>query len=70
MSKFNPIESLDQIIFIIILQIWNLRYSKHFWIIKYVNLKPLFFVINIDIVSFFKVFNTFDFVFPWIVLLT
>ena len=69
MTKFNPIESLDQILFVSMLHIWNLGYSRHFWINNYVDVEPAFFTINLDIVSFSKVFNTFDFVFISIVLL-
>ena len=63
MAKFDPIESSYQILFIGMLQIWTFRYSKHFWIIKFVDLEPILFSINLDVASSFKVFNTFDFVF-------
>ena len=34
MIKFNPTESLNQIMFVSMLQIWNLRYFRHCWIIN------------------------------------
>ena len=68
-AKFDPIESSDQILFISLLHIWNLRYSRHFWIINYVDLEPIFFAINLDAESSCKISSTFDFVFLSIVLL-
>ena len=44
---FDPIESSDQIMFVSMLQILNLIYSRHFWIIKCVGLEPILFVINL-----------------------
>ena len=32
MAKFDPIKLSVQIMFISMLHIWNLRYSRHFWI--------------------------------------
>ena len=29
-TNFDPINSLDQILFVSMLHIWNLKYSKHF----------------------------------------
>ena len=70
MTKFNRTESLDQlIIFINMLQIWNLRYSMHFFIIKCIGFEAIIFFINVKVVSSFKVFNTFDYMFLSIVLL-
>ena len=37
MAKFDPVDSLDQILFVNMLQIWNLKYFKHCWIIKCVG---------------------------------
>ena len=70
MAKFNPIESSYQIMFINLLQIWNLQYSSYFWIITCIGLEPIPFVINLDVASCFKVFNTLDYVFISILLLT
>ena len=69
MTKFYPTKSSDQILFVIILQIWNLRYSRHFWIIKCVGVELIIFAINLDATSSSKVLSTFDFVFLLIVLL-
>ena len=69
MTKFNPKESSYQIMFISMLQIWNFRYSNHFWIIKYVGLQLIIFTIHLDATSFSKVFNIFDFMFLLILLL-
>ena len=41
-----------------------------FWIIKCVDLELIFFAINLDVSPTFKVFNTFDYMFISIVLLT
>ena len=70
MTKFNPIKLLDQIIFVNVLQIWNLRYSRYFWIIKCVSFEPIFFAINLDTTPSSKVFSTFDFVFLYIIYIT
>ena len=40
------------------LQIWNLRYYKNFFIIKCLDLESIIFVINMDIVLSSKVFST------------
>ena len=69
MTKIDMTESSNQILFVRMLQIWNLRYSRHFWIIKCVSLEPILFAINLDAASSFKGFNTFDSVFLSIVLL-
>ena len=42
------------------LQNWINRYSSHYRIIKYVGFEPIHYVINLDVVSSFKVFNKFD----------
>ena len=55
--------------FISMLQIYNLRHLRHYWIIKYVGLEPISFSINMDVVSSSKVFSTLDSVFLLIVLL-
>ena len=70
MTKFDPIESSDQIMFVSMLQIWNLKYSKYFWIIKCVGLKSIIFAINLNAMLSSKVFSTFDYVFLLIILLT
>ena len=67
MVNYDPIYSSDQILFASMLQIYNLRYFKYFWIIKCVGIKPIIFAINLDALSFSKVFNTFNFVFLSIV---
>ena len=54
----------------ITVQIWNLRHSRHLWIIKCIDLEPIFFAINLDIVLSSKVFSIFDYVFLLILLLT
>ena len=71
--KFDPTESSDKILFVNMLQIMNLMYSRNFWIIKYVGLESIFFAINLITYMFghpFKVFSTFDSLFLSIVLLT
>ena len=55
--------------FVNMLQILNLMPSKHFWIIKYIILQPIRFAINLNAASSSKVFTTFDYMFPSIVLL-
>ena len=45
-------------------------YYKQFWFVKYIDLEPIIFTINFNTVSFSKVFNTFDYVFLLIILLT
>ena len=60
MAKFDPIKSSDQIVFVSMLQIWNFRY---FWIIICIGLESIIFAINVDVVSFSKVINTFDYMF-------
>ena len=42
---------------------WSHRYSNHYRIIKCADFKSIRYVINMDAVSFFKVFNEFDYVF-------
>ena len=71
MAKFHPIESSYQIMFVSMLQILNLGYSKHFFIIKCVNLEPIIYAINPNVASSSsKIFSTINFVFLSIVLLT
>ena len=55
MAKFGPTKSSDQILLINMLQIWNLRYFRHCWIIKCVGLEPIIFSINMDSTSSSKV---------------
>ena len=43
-------------------QMWNLRYSRHLRITKYVNLEPFVFAINLDAVSSSNVFSVLVFV--------
>ena len=50
-------------LFASMLQIWNLRYFKHFRISKYIGIESFLFSINQDVTSFFKIFSTFDFMF-------
>ena len=70
MTKFDLIELSYQIWFFNMSQIWNLKYSMRFWIIKYVGFEPIIFPINLDATTSIKVFSTFDYVFLSIVLLT
>ena len=37
------------------------RYSSHYIIIKYIGFEPIFYAINMDIMSSSKVFNKFDY---------
>ena len=67
MEKFDLTESLDQILFISMLQIWNHRYSRYFLIIICIGLEPILFYINMDVVSSSKAFSTFDYMFLSIV---
>ena len=67
MTKFDLIKSLNQNIFVSMLQIWNLRYSRHFWIIKCISFKSIIFAINFDATSSSKIFNIFYYVFLSIV---
>ena len=67
MTKFD--ESSNQILFVNMLHIWNLRHSRHFWIIKCVSFELIIFSINLDVVSSSKVFNIFYSVLLSIVLL-
>ena len=55
MIKFDPTGSSNQILFISMLQIKRLRYSRHFLITKCVCFKLILFVINLDVVSSSKV---------------
>ena len=70
MEKFDPIDSSYLIMFVGMLQIWNLMYSMYIWIIKNVGLELIIFSINVDVVSCSKVFNTINSMFLSIVLLT
>ena len=54
MIKFDLTESYDQIMFVSILPIYNLRYST--------ILQLIIFIINLDAMSSSKVFSIFDFV--------
>ena len=67
--KLNPIKSLDRILFVNILYIWNLRYFRNFLIIKYIDFELIIFTINLDVMLFFKVFIIFYFVILLIILL-
>ena len=42
---------------------WSHRYSNHYRIIKCADFKSIHYVINMDAMSFFKVFSEFDYVF-------
>ena len=48
------------------LQIWNLKHSKHFWIIKRVGLESIILSINLNDTSCYIIFSTFDYVFLFI----
>ena len=39
------------------------RYSDHYMIIKCVDFEPIHYAINLDVLSFFKVYNEFDYLF-------
>ena len=65
-EKFVLTESSNLILFVNILQIWNLRYSRHFWIIKHVGLEPIILSIKLNDASSYIVFSTFDYVFLFI----
>ena len=69
MTKFDPIWSINKIMFVSMLKIWNLRYLMYYWIIKRVGLESIIFAINMNNVSFFKVFSTLYYVFVSIILL-
>ena len=62
MTKFNSTESSDQILFVSMLQILNLKYFIHFFIVKYIGIESVIFAINLNITSSSKVFITFNFV--------
>ena len=59
-SKTYSTEQRHQIIVFNMLQNWNHRYSSHYRIIKYVGFEPIIYVINLDAMSFSKVFIEFD----------
>ena len=40
------------------------RYSSHYSITKFIDFESVYYVINMDVVSSFIVFNEFVFVFP------
>ena len=69
MTMFDLIKSSYLIMFVGMLQIWNLKYSKYFFIIKCIGLELTLFAINLNVMSSSKIFNTFDFVFLSIILL-
>ena len=60
MTKFDPIKSSYQIMFVSMLQIRNLRYSRYFLLSKCVDLESIIFAINLDATSSSKVCSTFD----------
>ena len=70
MTKFDSIESSNQIMFVSMQDIWNLRYYMHFFIMKCVCLEQIIFVIKMDIASSSKVYSIFNYVFLSIILLT
>ena len=47
----------------------NYRYFSHYKIIKYVGFESIIYAINMDAALFYKVFNEFDSMFLWNVLL-
>ena len=46
MIKFDMIELSNQILFISMLQIWNLMYFRYFWIIKCMGLDMIFLLLT------------------------
>ena len=38
-------------------------YSSHYSIINYVGFEPIYYIINLNVVSFYIVFNEFDYIF-------
>ena len=46
-KSFDPTKLLYRILFISMLQIWNFKYSRYFWIIKCVGLGLIIFAINL-----------------------
>ena len=48
-----------------LLQTWNLRYSKHIMIIRCVNFEPFLLSINLDVVSLFNVFSSLIYMFRY-----
>ena len=67
--RLRPAHLLFQTPSVDMLQIWNHRHFRHFWIIKNIGLEPIIFSINLDIESSFKIFSTFDSMYISIVLL-
>ena len=65
-EKFVLRESSNLILFVNMLQIWNLMYSRHFWIIKRVGFEPIILSINLNDASSYIVFSPFDYVFLFI----
>ena len=55
-SITNSISQRYQIIIVNMLKNWNRRYFSHY-IIKFIDFIPIHYTINLDIVSFFMVFN-------------
>ena len=62
-TKFDSTKSSNQILFVNILQILNIRYFRYYWIIKYIGFEPIIFVINMDTASSSKAFNIFYYMF-------
>ena len=67
--KFDPIKSSNQILYVSMLQIYNLKYSRYFFIIKCVGLEAIFLLLTLMLHHPLTVFNTFNYVFLSIVLL-
>ena len=44
------------------LRIWNLKYYRYFFIIKFVGLELIFFTIDMNVASLYEVFSNFDYV--------
>ena len=56
-SKTDSIKASSQIIVV------NHMYSSHYKIIKYISFNSIYYAINLDIMSFFKIFSKFDHIF-------
>ena len=69
MTKVDPTKSSYQIMFVSMMSLSNLRYYRHFFIIKCVCPKLLSFAINLNVALSSKVFIIFDYMFISIVLL-
>ena len=64
-SIFDQVEAntSNQIMVINMIQNWSHMYSNHYRIIKCVGFEPIHCAINLNVASFSKVFNKFDYIF-------